>query len=410
MSNTQPSQKTDIPNTNTTGSSSDLADQFFVETPSGNNNDTSLSSNVPEVSANPKTKLGTSTLRTLLTSLLQLQNTGDPLITENIAIYMGAYDQKDGTQADAPYLLEILLKKITINAPNIHDFIIPLAQIGRKHWTLLHITRKTNTDNILNFTLYDPKGPLSSFFPTEHIKKAIEIAFSKMKINFRVKYLGNQGVFNNHDCGRWVALYACELIKTSKIDKPYQLSLDFESDSKGIFKVKRKHAPIGWLINAFRNPFVRLGILILAAVTIALIIWLTGGSAILPFFAVVGAKLQFGLLVAVPAQILGAVAMFTGTATVLFCDLFPKLLYKAIINPVDARNYEKAKTQNTVNNPTQNSTSFIQQQVSPQTTSSSSLLTPILQPPSSTTQQPSPPTQQQPPPKQQPLPTNTATI
>jgi hypothetical protein len=95
---------------------------------------------------------------------------------------------------------------------------IPIAQsnkyffglLTRRHYTYLEL----NKDQYGNIAAHhhDPKGWLSSFYPLKPIKDALDGAFQGKFTSFKQSYHGQQGVFDNINCGRYVLSYICNKV------------------------------------------------------------------------------------------------------------------------------------------------------------------------------------------------------
>lgn len=102
-----------------------------------------------------------------------------------------------------------------LNTVKWNRVIIPIAQsnkyffglLTRRHYTYLEL----NKDEQENITAHhhDPKGWFSSFYPLRPIKEALGKAFEDKFTSFKQSYHGQQGIFDNINCGRFVLSYIC---------------------------------------------------------------------------------------------------------------------------------------------------------------------------------------------------------
>lgn len=215
-------------------------------------------------------------------------------------------------------LLKILAENLESWANATTELIIPLVQEGlRKHWTILHFV---NTDkNTINVTLYDSKNTiLAKLWPVGYIEKIIRDHYKGKIIQFNTVYLGNQGAFNQYECGYWTAIYMRELIKFGAIKSPSELKVD-GSRSR---------------IEFWKN----VAITILSTIAIAAIItagiYFTGGLALIPLITGMSVIPQ---LLAVFTSVAVGLSLFTSV-------VLPYLIIKPLAGIINFFSYRSKAT------------------------------------------------------------------
>lgn len=121
-------------------------------------------------------------------------------------------------KSGSPYSITDALKAGKATSSNDKDYIIsvkvgqsrPMFKIfgfefgpNRNHWTHLRVESQGNK---IKATHTDSKGFLGRLYSLDHIKKAVQDVFGS-EAEFDSKYTGRQGVFDDKNCGRFVAAY-----------------------------------------------------------------------------------------------------------------------------------------------------------------------------------------------------------